>query len=269
MRKFVIVILLAACSSADEAAPPATPAQPAAPVVTASTAPWRERIATEIAALDPARKSELYALVPQATRAGGSRFTTDVIHDPSVAAVFIDRLAKKSDDEATRGALAEALPRTGGHYADAVAELVVVETSSAVRAIYVHGARRAPNDHALAILRRGLADSSVEVRAEAARTAAAHAAGAQLAAELRTVLADSDPVLRAEAARSLGILKVAVARDELVRALGDGVADVRLEAMRALDRIAPGSLAGTAMVSQLASDPDERVSRLAQKLAVK
>ena len=268
MKKLVITILLAACS-ADEADPPASPTQPAAPVVTSSTAPWRERIAAEIAALDPARKSELYALVPQTTRAGGSRFTTDVIHDPRVAAVFLDRLARKTDDEATRGALAEALPRTGGVYADAVAELVGGEASPAVRAIYMHGARRAPNDHALAILRRGFADSAIEVRAEAARTASAHLAGAQLAAELRTALADSDPALRAEAARSLGILKIAVARDELSRALGDGVADVRLEAMRALDRIAPGSLAGTAMVNQLANDPDERVSRLAQKLAVK
>ena len=273
MKKLVIAILLAACS-ADESTAPA-PQQPAAPAPVVSTsANWRERIAADIATLDAARKAELYALAPQTTRAGTARFTTEVINDPShahhVAAVFIDRLARQLDDEATRGALAEALPRTGGVFADAVAELVGQEGSQRVRAIYVHGARRAHRaELGVAIVRRGFADSSVDVRAEAARTAAALGGGNQLASELRTALADSDPSLRTEAARSLGILKIAFARDELGRALGDANADVRLEAMRALDRITPGSLAGTAAVTQLANDPDERVSRLAQKLSTK
>jgi HEAT repeat protein len=270
MQKVVAFSFLLAACSADDRTTPQEPAQTqATPTTASSSVPWRDRVAAELAAMDPARRAEYAALAPQSTRAGGSRFTTDVIHDPLVAAVFIDRLAKRTDAEEVRVALAEALPRTGGLYADAVADLVTTESSATVRAVYVHGARRAPAEHGLAILRRGFADGSTEVRAEAARTAAAHAAGAQLAGELRAVLHDSDPALRSEAARSLGILKIEAARDELVKALGDGVAEVRLESMRALDRIAPGSLAGTAMVTALMSDPDDRVSRLAQKLAVK
>lgn len=268
MKKLVIAILLAACSADESTAPaPHQPTQPPAPVAT--NASWRDRIAADIAALDPARTAELYALAPQTTRAGTARFTIDAIHDPRVAAVFLDRLARQLDDEATRSALAEALPRTGGLFADGVAELFGQEPSALVRSIYVHGARRAHRDFGVAIVRRGFADAALDVRTEAARTASALAAGNQLAAELRSALVDGEPALRAEAARSLGILKIAVARDELVRALGDGNADVRLEAMRAIDRIAPGSLAGSVAVAQLANDPDERVSRLAQQLSAK
>ncbi|MBS1123813.1 MAG: hypothetical protein H6Q90_6041, partial [Deltaproteobacteria bacterium] len=48
--------------------------------------------------------------------------------------------------------------------------------------------------------------------------------------------------------------------------LGDGAPEVRLEALRALDRIAPGSV-DAAKLSTLARDTDERISRLAVKLA--
>lgn len=267
MKRFVITVLLAACSADDSAAPQPPSQQPAEPVVADGT-PWRARVAAELAALDPARRAELAAAQPQTTRAGGARFTTELVHDRRVAAVFLDRLARRSDDEATRAALAEALPRTGGLYADAVAELIATEPSALVRSIFVHTARRAPADHAIAILRRGFADSALEVRTEAARTTAAHAAGGRLASELRAALADSDPALRVEAARSLGILKIAIARADLERLLSDGVADVRLAALRAIDRIAPGSLAGSAALAALANDPDDRVSRLAKKLAV-
>jgi HEAT repeat protein len=219
--------------------------------------------------MDPAKRGELVALAPQTTRPGGLRFTTDVIHDARVTAVFIDRLARKTDGEDVRVALAEALPRTGGQFEDAIADLFADEGSANVRVIYVHAARRVPETRALSVFRRAFADSSVEVRAEAARSAASHEAGVKLAGELRAALGDGDPMMRAEAARSLGILKIAAARDELVRALGDGSADVRLESMRALDRIAPGSLAGSVQVTQLKSDPDERVSRLAEKLSVR
>ena len=273
MKQYVITFLFAAaaCSADDAAAPPQQPGAPApvtAPVADGSS--WRARVAAELAALDPARRAELAAAMPQTTRAGGTRFTTELVHDPRAAAVFIDRLARRTDDEPTRAALAEALPRTGGLYADAVAELIATEASELVRSVYVHSAGRAPTTHAVAILRRGFTDGAAVVRAEAARTAAAHAtAGARLSAELRATLADSDPTSRAEAARALGVLGITVARNELERMLADGAADVRLAALRALDRIAPNTLAGSAAVAALANDPDERVARLAKKLAVR
>ena len=233
MKKLVVSILLGACS-ADDPAPPATAPKP----VDVAKLSWRERVAAEVAARP----------------------------DGHSAAVVIDRLARKVDPEDVRVSLVEALPRNGGVYADALADLFVDENSSKVRAAFV---RVTPSDQAVAILRRAFADPSTEVRIAAARLAATHTVCERLASELRTALADRDPALRTEAARSLGALKIEAARDELVLALGDGSADVRLEAMRALDNIAPGSLAKTAAVLALRSDPDTRVAELAQKLAVK
>jgi HEAT repeat protein len=231
MKKFLLTILLAACS-AEESAQQTTAPKPV-DVVDLS---WRERVAADLAA----------------GRTG-----------PSVA---LDRLARKVDSEEIRVSLVEALPRNGGIYADAIADLFVDEGSAKVRAAFV---RATPSEQILPIMRRAFADPSPEVRIVAVRTAASHPVCERLASELRTALGDSDAALRAEAAKSIGVLKIEAARDELVRALGDGNAEVRLEAMRALDTIAPGSLAGTAAVTQLRSDPDVRVAELAQKLAVR
>lgn len=229
MKKLVFAILLAACS-ADEAA------QPVAKPVEVASLTWRERVATELSA-----KKE-------------------------GPAVILDRLARKVDPEDVRVQLAEALPRNGGQYADALADLFVEEGSAKVRAAFV---RVTPNDDVLPIMRRAFADPETEVRLAAVRRAASHAVCERLASELRNALTDRDATLRAEAAKSIGALKIEAARDELVTALGDGSAEVRLEAMRALDAIAPGSLAGTAAVVALRSDPDARVAELAQKLATR
>ena len=231
MKKFLLTMLLAACSAEESAQN--TPAPKPVDVVDLS---WRERVAADLAA----------------GRTGAS--------------VVLDRLARKLDTEEVRVSLVEALPRNGGIYADALADLFIDEGSAKVRAAFV---RATPAQQILPIMRRAFADSSTEVRIVAVRAAASHPVCEQLASELRTALADSDATLRAEAAKSIGALKIVAARDELVRALGDGNAEVRLEAMRALDNIAPGSLAGTAAVTQLRSDPDSRVAELAQKLAVR
>ena len=240
MKYQLLMLVLAACG-ADETAR----AQPAPPAP--ATLTWRERVATEIATIDP----------------------LDQIKRDQSAAVVIDRLAKKTDPEEVRVQLAEQLPRWGGVYADAIADLFIEENSALVRAAFVRSARSAPTDQAVSILRRAFADSAIEVRIEAARVSAQHAAGTRLAGELRNALAAAEPALRAEAVRSLGALRVEAAKEELVKALRDTNAEVRLEALRAVDRIAPGTLAGSTAVITLQSDPDSRVAALAKQLAVR
>lgn len=231
MKKYLLMMLLAACS-ADEPAPATAPK-----FVEAASLSWRERVASELAA----------------GKADG-------------AAVVLDRLARKLDSEDVRVSLVEALPRNGGAYGDALADLFVDEGSAKVRAAFV---RATPTEQILPILRRAFLDPDVEVRIVAVRAAASHPVCERLASELRTALLHHHAALRAEAAKSIGLLKIEVARGELVKALNDGNAEVRLEAMRALDLIAPGSLAGTAAVTALRSDPDVRVAELAQKLATR
>lgn len=271
-----ILLVAVGCSGSEQTAtstaPPAPVAQraPAATPapVRAATGPWRERVTADLASLratSPALLKELTELAPTTTRAGFVRFTSDALHDPRAASVFLDRLARGTETTEGRSALVEALPRTGGVFADALVELYSAETSAVVRSAYLFAARRAPATDAFALVKRGLSDSDSTVQAEAARTAAAHPGGAQLAAELRAALGASDAAVRSEVARTLGILRVASARDELVRLLTDASGDVRLESLRAIDRIEPG-FAASLPLDRLANDADPRVVSLAARL---
>jgi HEAT repeat protein len=267
-----LIIFLAACGGTEETTieNPGTPLKPAvtAPAQSVS-ADWRVRVAADVADLrtsDPTLLAELTAVAPQRTRAGILRFTSTPSADPRATSVFLDRLARGGGTVAERAALGEVLARTTGTYADALVDLFAAERDAAVRSAFVHSAKRATSEHAVTVIQRGLGDPAAEVQAEAARVASAHPAGSQLAPELRGALASSEPEVRKEAARALGILGVASARGELVARLGDGAADVRLESLRALDRIAPGSV-DAATLSSLSRDTDERISRLAVRLA--
>ena len=263
--------VLAACATPDASPDPVTAAPLVAPAPVASTVPgpWRDRVrvhAAEFAAADPAVAATLRALAPTRTRAGTPRFTDPAIHDPRAAALLLQRLVDGGDPEPVRAALVEALPRTGGLYADALVELVIAEPSAMVRTAMVFSVRRAPALDALAVIAAGLGDVNGEVSAEAARAAAAHPDGARLAPALATALASADPATRAEAARALGVHAIAPAPGALTALLADPAADVRLEALRALDRIAPGSLAGLSAARTLTTDPDPRIARLATRL---
>ncbi|MFN0245276.1 MAG: HEAT repeat domain-containing protein [Kofleriaceae bacterium] len=184
-----------------------------------------------------AQQVELESLQPSVTRAGHLRFTTKAIHDPRAARVFLDRLHVATESEAVRAALVEALPRTGGDYADEVLELMAKERSPLVRAAYVHTARRAPAAQAVAIAQRGLADSSPEVIAETIRATASLVDGAKLAGPMRSALSSSDATVRMEAARTIGILKIGIAKSDLDALAADASPEVRREAARAITRL--------------------------------
>ena len=268
-----LIIFLAACGGPEDTTMETTPGTPLKPTVTTPTqavnADWRARVAADVADLRtsaPALLAELTAVMPQRTRAGILRFTSTPSADPRATSVFLDRLAHGSGTVAERAALGEVLARTMGTYDDALIDLFAAERDASVRSAYVHTAKRATSEHGVTVIQRGLRDPVAEVQAEAARIAAGHPSGARLAPELRAALASSAPEVRSEAARALGILGVESARGELVSHLRDGSPDVRLESLRALDRIAPGSVEA-AMLSSLARDSDERISRLAVKLA--
>lgn len=267
----VVFLFAAACGTPDAAPVDRTAGTPAvaSPAATPTIhGDWRARVQAEVAALKadaPALYAELTALAPSRTRAGLPRFTQTLSSDPRATSVLLDRLVR-GGAVAERLALAEALGRTTGTYADALVDLLDAEATPEVRGVLVFVARRAPADHALRVLQRGFADASPEVVAEAARVAAGHAAGVHLAGELRTALTSTAAPVRAEAARTLGLLGVAAARTDLLARLADGDADVRLASLRALDQLAPGSVT-LATLGTLARDADPRVARLAARLA--
>jgi hypothetical protein len=212
-------------------------------------------------------RDQLMVLQPQKTRAGWVRFTDPVINNPEAAAILLERLIASGDAPEVRAALAEALGRTRGDYATEVSELLASEADARVREMLVGTlGRQAPTPEALVGLATGLKDSTVEVRAAAARTIATRSDGVELGDELIGMLVDVEPSVRSEAARTLGILQIDEATQPLVELLADANAEVRLDALRAVHRIDPEYALALPVLAQLEQDGDARVKRLATKI---
>lgn len=196
---------------------------------------------------------------------GMLRFRGDEVADPRLAPLLLERLLRRPERAETL-ALIEVLPRTGGDWADAFVALAAAEPDPALRAILVASLRWAPTAAAQAGIRAGLRDGSGLVRGEAARAAGWRKDGAGLASDLARVLGDADPYTRAMAARSLGYLRAGAAFEPLLPLLGDPDAEVRLQALRALERLDAARLRARPEIPTLRADPDPRVARAAAAL---
>ena len=230
---------------------------------------WRTRAVQEVERVrseHPELHATIASLEPRQTRAGFLRFTTSVIHDPAVAPVFLARLAEGGEPPAVRAAIVEALPRTGGEYAHAVLDLLSEESDPEVRAALVASLRRAPASAAVAGLERALHDDDPAIRTIAAETAAMHTEGHALADALRSTLADDHGPARAAAARALGVFGIVDGSSELAALVEDDVAEVRLEALRALTRVDPTAASRLGTLEVLQRDADPRVARLARTI---
>ncbi len=230
---------------------------------------WQQRITADVNALhanQPETLATLRTLAPRRTRASTLRMMHPLLRDTLAASVLLDRLVNTRLDDATRAAMIEALPRTGGLYADAVVDLFDGETSARVRAAMIATLIRAEPTLAALGLARGLRDVNAGVRAEAARAVGRHRRGDLLSAELLPLLRDSDSAVRAQAARSFGLRRIVGALDKLAPLADDPTANVRLEALRAMRRIDPGFARRVPAVHRLRTDTDPRVRREAHAL---
>ena len=224
-------------------------------------------LVAEAAPVDPddQRRAMLREIRPVTTRAGQPRFTDQRLRDPLAAEVFGKRLADTGVAIEERLALAEALPRCGGAWADVSVMRLGIETDAGVRAVLIAGLRRAEGDQALVAARAGLRDPEAKVRRAAAELAGwVPEVGAALAGELRGALADPSAEVRGAATRACGLVGDREAFAALTRGLTDGEAQVRLEAVRALRRLDPTRAAGLPGMTTLQQDPDERVQRAAR-----
>jgi HEAT repeat protein len=204
------------------------------------------------------------ALQPQKTRAGWLRITDPIINTPEAAPILIERLLAGGDSPAVRAALAEAIGRTKADYAQPVSDLITSETDPRVREMLVgtlgHQAQSAAAHPGLNV---ALHDTDPTVRAAAARTIAARDDGAAFADPLIALVQDQDAKVRAAAARSLGVLQIDAAKTSLTALLSDADPEVRLQGLRAIDRIDPSFAASLAPLATLERDTDQRVQRLA------
>ncbi len=207
---------------------------------------------------DGVRAADHWTLPPMPSRAQGlARFPGGA---EAYDMVFLDRLLHADEPPQTRAALIEACHRSVFDESDAFYELLLEEPSALVRENLVYSLIR--TERGLEGLRLGLEDEDLGVRQVAARGVSARTDGRLLQPELLLALQDSAPEVRAGAARSLGVLQLTATASALVPLLQDVDAEVRLHALRALDRLG----AADVHAPELGTDPDPRVQRLSTKI---
>lgn len=234
----------------------------------APSSDWQVSLARAVVLVErdqPQLASAVRALPPTPTRAGTLRLVGDPLRAPQASAVLAARLTQAAP-EAERRAVAEALPRTGGAWHQWAAPLAEVEETASVKAILLEGLVRAPAS-VLSTVHAALSHDDPTVRAAAARALSGHRDGASYAHALRDALSDPSALVRAEACRGLGWFEDATAWAALEARLQDDSGDVRLRALRALQRIDEARAAQSAAVQAAQDDLDPKVARAAAQIA--
>ncbi len=227
---------------------------------------WRQRVlAMDVRAWQSDRAAAMLAwsAAPAAFRGALLRFGDPSLQTPAAAGPLLARLAWGGDGEPVRVALAEAIVHTGGDWAGAVVLMLPDEPSAAVRKVLVEDGRVAPPPFAAALVAAGFADEADSVRAAAARTAPWVTPVSAVGPLLLAALADAAAEVRSEAARSVGLLDVEGAWRPLVSLLADSDARVRLQALKALQRLDSVNAAALPQLESLRNDSDGRVQRAA------
>lgn len=231
---------------------------------------WRVRHQAQVVSLwrtDRELARQMEALPPRSTRGGLLVFADPAMDRPGATTLLADRLAHGGESTEVRVALAQAVARDPGSDLGVVMGLFSAEPEGQVRAALISGLRRHPDQAAaVAGLRQGMADPSAAVRAEAAGSAGYREGGEALGPDLIRLLTDPEAEVRGLAARSLGWLHVDAAFEPLLGLLDDPSGEVRLQALRALERVDAARARTSAEVRGLAGDSDARVARAAQEL---
>jgi len=223
----------------------------------------------------PVREGEalqdfLRMLEPVSTRAGHLRFTAPEVATPEATQIFAARLVVAAVPQGQRLALAEVLHRSGGDWSAASLLQLGLEEDPQVRAILVGTLAKAPTEAARRGLVRGLADPDPQVRraaCELAGVAAAAGGDDSVRASLLAALTDDDAAVRGAAARAQGLLGQSTSFAAVMSGLADVDAEVRLQSLRALQRIDRARAAALPEVAALAADAeDARVKRVATQL---
>lgn len=203
---------------------------------------------------------------PGITRAGTPRFTDPTLYNPALTPVILERLISGGEHDYVRLALVELLPRTGGEWDGALVDLYATESSADVRSVMVEVTRRADPSDARALLLAAAVDDSAMVRAAVMRTIPYVEDGEGMSAPILAGLVDSNPEVRSFAARSAGWTGMSAAWDDLVVLLSDAEPEIRLHALRALERIDPVATAKLTALDTLEIDIDAKVSRAARQI---
>ncbi len=212
---------------------------------------------------DPSLAMLVWSSAPSPYRGRLLRFADTRLVAPGAAGPLLARLLHGKEPADVRVALAAAITHTGPAWPPLMADLLAEEADVMVRVMFVDGAAHAPSADVAGIVRLGAADAAGPVRAAAARSAAYAHPASSVADLVLAALNDPEAEVRAEGARSAGWLKLEAGWSPLVARLADTDAQVRLQALRALQKLDPVRAASLAEVRSLRSDTDSRVQRAA------
>lgn len=232
----------------------------------AVAADWRAELETAVAEAwrdHPLEAAAAAKAEPITTRNGMPRFVGEEVRNPHATPILLARVADPREDLGERVALVEAAVRSGGDWDGVVVGLLAEEPEPALRRMLAEVLREADPAEAAAGLARAAADPAAEVRAAAMRAIGGRKDGATLADALMPGLGDADAAVRRDAARALGWLGVAQGWAGIEPLLADPSAEVRLAALRALERLDRPRLARLPALRALDGDPDPRVARAA------
>ena len=176
----------------------------------------------------------------------------------------------EASEPAMAAAWLEALPRTGGEWLE---DVLALELSVEARTNLAIALRRLEGPRAQEQLLAQLEDEADPVRIEAARSLASRERSPELEKALLNQLGTLEPArdesqraYAAELVRSLGILGAASAVSEILVHAQSADAGLRLEVVRAMERIDPTHADFVALLPELAKDSDPRIARRAEAL---
>jgi HEAT repeat protein len=235
----------------------------------ASSPDWATRARAQAALgwrVNPAFAERVSSMGGVLTRNGQLRLVDPELRVAAAGPHLVARLMEGKDDPAVRVALVDALALVDADWGAAMAGLIRTEADASVRAVLAASLRRAAAEDAWAGLSTAATDTSADVRAAALRTMGGREDSARYSALILVALQDEASTVRAAAARAVGWVALTDGWEALLPLLADPDADVRLQALGALERLDRRQAAGAPGVRALAEDPDARVARAAQRI---
>lgn len=194
------------------------------------------------------------------------RFLVEVFRDPAAAPAILERIFHGVERDVVRAGLAHSLVGLHPYWGEDMIGILGATTNTSLAVAAVAALQWSDASAAHAGLRLAFLHSTAEVRALAASVAGWRGDGLVLAPELRAALADGAPEARAKAARALGWLSDSGAADSLEGLLDDPSAEVRLHALRSLDRVDSSRAARASQTMRFAAEQDERVLRVLKRI---
>lgn len=236
----------------------------------ASAADWRSALDASASAAwreHPVEARAASEAEPIRTRTGQPRFVGEEVWNPLATPVLLERLIEGDEDSAVRVALVEAAVRSGGEWSEVVVGQLQVEADPTVRRMLAEVLRDADAGPAAEGLRRAAQDPDADVRAAAMRAVSGRPDGIRYEGLVQAGLSDPHADVRQHAARAAGWLRLAQSWDALEALLSDESDEVRLNALRALERLDAPRLRALPALQDLRQDRDVRVARAAASLA--